>query len=841
MRLKKIMSVSLCMTMVLTLAGCSFNPKDAISNIINGKGDSNSNANIVASAEKVNKNAVFKEAKTIYLEGFDYIDGFKAANDKYYVARVKYDYPDYDGPVYPDDPVLYEVEETEDETPLDVIDESEPVDVESEGPDDLGPMDVESEEPNEGPEDIEEPVYLGPGYDDVYYDGDYEIKTTLHIASFANENDISYYDIALDGGEYFSGQSWGVDSAENIYAIVSSYDETTYEEAYKFRKYSLDGTLLKEINVDSNNEQYFYVRDLYVDKDGNSYVVSEQSVTGYDKDLNKKFNYKPDLQEGYISNSSLDDKGELIFSIGSWEGDNYTSKTYKLNNQGNATEETSLNSLISEKTLIDGNGFDFYYATNSSIMGINVGDKEATEVVNFYDSDINPNDFYGSVYFASAEQFLMTVENENGNGLVVYEKVPAEDVVEKEIITLGTVYGSYYISSQIINYNKNNDKYRIKLVDYSELNTSDDWSAGRKRFYSDLSGGNAPDIIVPEAYDVTNLIDKGVFTDLTPLMANSDGVKKEDLVHNAQTIFAKDDKLYCVFPTFSIEAMQVKKEFYKEGMNLDDVIEWEETTGKKALSSDMTRTSVMSMFMSMSMNEFLDPKTGKCSFDSPEFSKLLEYANTYPKEISQDYWENYDYSSYIYEYRNNDSLLNFVYVDDFSNYNWNAKYRFGEIPELIGVPLSGKDTAVLNIDTVMGISNKSKHKEAAWDFIKTCFEHEYYETIGWGIPSVEKEFDLMAEKATEPSYYLDENGNKVYEEQKYWLIDHEETIEPLTKEEVAKLKNFVVNVEGLYTWDEELNNIIDEETQGYFEGQKSADEVASIIQSRLQIYINEKK
>ena len=42
-------------------------------------------------------------------------------------------------------------------------------------------------------------------------------------------------------------------------------------------------------------------------------------------------------------------------------------------------------------------------------------------------------------------------------------------------------------------------------------------------------------------------------------------------------------------------------------------------------------------------------------------------------------------------------------------------------------------------------------------------------------------------------------------------------------------------------WDEELNKIVDEETQGYFKGQKSAKEVAGIIQSRLQIYINEKK
>jgi len=819
------------MTMVLTLAGCTFNPKDTISNIINGKGQDSSSANIVASAEKVNKDAVFKEAKTISLEGFDYVERMKVFNGKFYVAEVVYDYPEYE------DPVLYE-EDLKEPIDEEIMTEEIPEDVAEETAGEDG--DISDEDSEVDSDDVEEVDF--DDFEGDYYDDTEEIKTKLHIASFTNENDIQYKDIELNGGnEYFSGSSWCLDAEENLYAVVSTYDQITYKESYKIRKYSPDGTLLKEIEIDGNGEEYFYVNYLFVDKDNNIFIISEQSVTVYDKDLNKKYNYKSDIQNAYLSNANLNDKGELIFTIASWENDDYKSKTFKMDTQGNVTEDASLGELLSGKNLLEGKGYDFYYMTSSSVMGLNIGDKAATEVVNFYDSDINPSEFYNSIVFANAEQFLTTKSDENGASVVVYEKVPAEDVKDKEIITLGTIYGSYSLSSQIISFNKNSDIYRVKLIDYSEFDSADDYTAGRKRFYSDLTGGNAPDIIVPEAYDAANLIDKGVFTDLTPLMENSDGIKKDDLVYNARTVFAEDDKLYCVFPIFSVEAMQIKKEFYKEGMTLDDVIEWEKTTGNKALSGDMTRGAVMNTFMSMSMNEFLDPKTGKCSFDSPEFAKLLEYANTYPKEISEDYWNNYDYQSYLYEFRNDNSLLSLAYVDDFSGYNWNAKNRFGEIPELMGVPLSGKDSAVLNIDAVIGISNKSKKKEAAWEFVKTCFEHEYYENLGWGIPSVEKELDLKAQKATEPAFYIDEEGNKVESPETIWLLDHEETIEPLTKEEVAKLKDFVVNVEGIYTWDEELNSIVDEETQGYFEGQKSASEVASIIQSRLQIYINEKK
>jgi hypothetical protein len=42
-----------------------------------------------------------------------------------------------------------------------------------------------------------------------------------------------------------------------------------------------------------------------------------------------------------------------------------------------------------------------------------------------------------------------------------------------------------------------------------------------------------------------------------------------------------------------------------------------------------------------------------------------------------------------------------------------------------------------------------------------------------------------------------------------------------------------------YGWSMEILSIISEESQGYFEGQKSVSEVADVIQSRVQIYVSE--
>ncbi len=66
-------------------------------------------------------------------------------------------------------------------------------------------------------------------------------------------------------------------------------------------------------------------------------------------------------------------------------------------------------------------------------------------------------------------------------------------------------------------------------------------------------------------------------------------------------------------------------------------------------------------------------------------------------------------------------------------------------------------------------------------------------------------------------------------------------ITPMTREEVDGLVEYVKSVNQLYSYNEALINIVMEEAAPYFAGQKKAKEVAGIIQSRVQIYVNENR
>ena len=53
--------------------------------------------------------------------------------------------------------------------------------------------------------------------------------------------------------------------------------------------------------------------------------------------------------------------------------------------------------------------------------------------------------------------------------------------------------------------------------------------------------------------------------------------------------------------------------------------------------------------------------------------------------------------------------------------------------------------------------------------------------------------------------------------------------------------DLINNTTKVLNYDEDLLNIITDEAQPFINGEKSASEVASLIQSRIKIYVNEQK
>lgn len=817
--IKKIISGVLCATMVLSLSGCSscFVPF----------GSKKADDDILTEAKKTNVNAVFKETDSFAID-MDYISNVRYLNGQYVVIGEDYSY------LYDDDVTLYEKGGVNYNSSAVVVgngNDDEEFPEEGETPDDAEgetPDDSEGEIPAD--EEGEIPA------DDLYDDDDY-IK--WRIAFYTDGNNVTYREADIEGTSLYES-SVTFDDDGNCYFVSERYDEDS--EEYYLWAANPDFTQLRKVELNSNEGDYLSINRMVVDKNGNIVIQGYNTFMIYDKNL-QRIDYEVAGEDLWYNDLYIT-KDKQVYVVGyKYEKDSSVFVAYTVNENNKLTEieNETLKEFINCNSVM-GNCYDFLYMTATSIWGINM-DGEAVEIVNFLDSDINPNDM-GQCIFIDEEHFFSLIYDDEGAKIVNYEKVPADQVKERKIVTIGVEYLDYDFTNYVISYNKSQDEYRFRVVDYSEFDTVDDYEAGNKRFKSDLVSGNACDIIIPGSYEIDNLIEKGVFADLTPLLDESEGFKKSDLVANCQNTFARDGKLYAIFPTFYVYTNYMLAENYKEGMTIDDVIAWEKATGNRALSDYTTKEEVFSNMIYYNIDNYLDVKTGKCNFDSPEFIAALKYADTYKsqEDLPDDYYMDYDWYAEQSKVGSGEILQDMIYIESAWSY-WGSRYecvRDKDIAFCTYLGASG-NPGHLGFDNLMGISASSENKDIAVKFIKYVFEQTNRSQYSWGFSSLQSEFDEQIMEGTRKRTWTDFDGKEYEDDYVIWVNNEEIVVDPMTEEDAKELKEFLTSVTNVSYYDEGITGIITEEAEAFFAGQKTAEEVAKVIQSRVKIYVNEKK
>ncbi|MBR5356102.1 MAG: extracellular solute-binding protein [Lachnospiraceae bacterium] len=500
---------------------------------------------------------------------------------------------------------------------------------------------------------------------------------------------------------------------------------------------------------------------------------------------------------------------------------------------------------ISNYSVLQGSTeYDFYLRDSIQVYGFNKSDAEPKPILNFVNSDI-PTSYFDNFTSMGDGTFLGSYYNSEGRiKICKYTKVNPDDIVDKEVLTLGCMWLDNTIREDVINFNKTNDKYRIALKDYSIYQSEDNYSAGQEKFNSDVASGNGPDIILTnDMRTVQNCMSKGLFVDLNKYLDNDPDIDKNDLFPNILKAGSYNGKLYEIIPSFYISTLVGKKSLFngKTSWTMDEFNQFRKSLpeGMKIIGEDMSRMDVLNQFTAMCADDYIDMSKPACYFDSPEFISLLEFIKELP-ENNDDYWMNYDYAKEEAAYRDNKTALYFYSMSDIRDYNRILKGTFGEPVTFIGYPVKEGNGSCIQFTSAFAISSKCPDPEAAWQFVKKYLQKDVIKNNYWGIPASMSLFDEMGEEATKKPYYMD--GNKKIEYSDTALINGEWVdIDQITSDEVAELKNFIMSVERTGTYHDDILSIIAEDAAPFFEGQKSAEDVVKIIQSRATIYLNEKQ
>ena len=172
---------------------------------------------------------------------------------------------------------------------------------------------------------------------------------------------------------------------------------------------------------------------------------------------------------------------------------------------------------------------------------------------------------------------------------------------------------------------------------------------------------------------------------------------------------------------------------------------------------------------------------------------------------------------------------------------------FGGKANFIGYPtMDGSVGCALCASNVYAIAAKSSVKEGAWAFIESYLADTDDDMWSWGFPANKTQLDSKIEEATKVETYTwtDENGVE-HEEvastggsigyQDGWTYEYHTT----TQEEVDQVLALFDVAKPAASQNSEIMTIISEEAEAFYQGQKSAADVAAVIQSRAQIYVDE--
>lgn len=639
----------------------------------------------------------------------------------------------------------------------------------------------------------------------------------------------------------------------------------TYEESIIRRQLDASGNEIGRVDISdlAGKLGVEYVYANLFDRAGNLYAVTETEIIMLDPQLNKVFSVEGEDIAGsptLLSNGRL---GLLNYiydeekETGAW-----TMKTVDPEAQDWGEEYTLPENAYNAYP--GGGEYLFYYQNGDSIYGYKAGAAEGEKIFSWIDSDINRSNMEFFSFLPDGRVVVVTREWQSDNSKVELAIMTATDrsqLPEKTTLTYATMYLGYDVRSQIIEFNKTSDKYRIEVRDYSEFATAEDSSAGLTRLNTEIVAGNVPDMLETGSIPLRQYAAKGLLEDLWPFIeGDTDIGGRAGVMEHVLNAAEQDGKLYEIFTNFAIRTVAGPKNIVGDRMSwtLADLQEAlaKMPEGCAIFGQTDTKTDMLSNVMAQNADSFVDWSTGQCRFDSEDFKALLAFCNSFPAEYdwenSQDEWED-PYTRII----SGKQMLTSVY---FSQLRWDFLENDGLFKSQGGAAFIGyprEDGGVGSSFTTNGgvaMSAACKDKEGAWSFMRTRLLSQSTDEESaryWSnFPVNKADFDKMVEEAMTVQYEQDENGQPLLDEngqpieiKETWWISDDLQLEQgaVTQEQYDRFMALYNATDSVYYFDEAIYDIVADMAGAYFAGDRSLDDTAAQIQSRVTLYVNENR
>lgn len=657
-----------------------------------------------------------------------------------------------------------------------------------------------------------------------------------------------------------------------------------WESKSLLRIYGFDGAVAAETEIcpalfdvaETDAEDYFGVSQLF--SDGEDIYLTLHSDAAETAGQLYRLGTDGTLKDKF----KLADSGDIYFQSLCFCGENRLFVSYyDFNGGGNRAfllnTETGEQMTITRETFPCGyavmynsfGGSDGMYLldTDAGIYRLDPETATQEQICNFINSDFifasGSVEYSGTPIVSLGDGRFATLRSSTKDGktetlLSILEPADPATLTPKYIITVASAGYAYSFEEQVVKFNLNSDAYRIRYVNYSDYNTAEDSTLGAKQLQADILAGNVPDILIAdESFSAADYMNKGTFVDLYTYIDGDAALSRDSFLPNVLSACELNGKLYAL-PT-SIYVFGWMGE--KSALAAYDGLTMREFAEKVAAlpadvqfmrEGDYRRDDMLRMLFFINYTDFVDEESGKCSFENDDFYALLEFAKTLPTSAR---WENdgfdsdsFDWDAYDNMYKDGKAIACLAGVTDFFGFE-NMTYTFGMLEtDLVGVPSRDGGGYTFNTAALKFlISAKSPFADESWRFVRQFLEEDAQCAQEYGFPviltalnaSKQTALDKIAARAASDStptgeiigYQVSSDGVSKP------IYDRGERLQ--TAEDVERIYDIVLSANRQLGYNEQIYSVIAEEASAYFSGEKRAEAVASLIQDRVGIILNE--
>lgn len=463
-------------------------------------------------------------------------------------------------------------------------------------------------------------------------------------------------------------------------------------------------------------------------------------------------------------------------------------------------------SLSNGEQLYTGSGpYDFLLMNDARLRGVSLEDRCITELASWIDCDLYAS-VAGVAYLEQNQYAISVYKTPVGvTQLLSLSFLPQESISEKQVVRMAVPamdpeYWSDALGTKTVYainaFNRTNPDYRI------EIETYDSAEALQLMMTTELP----PDLIVFGSTLGTNgpsqqlYASKGYLEDLDTFFDRDPELQETDFLSNVLAAFRRDSgQLYSIAPEFYVETAYVSAEYAAAAPDwtIESIYELMCSLPEDSCFIDTGYPDLaVSFFLSYCVDQFVNVADCSCDFQNQSFYDLLYLCR-----------DNCGLGTPVSNSLLLDGSISSTLTDGLS--------LMDSSRSVVGYPGAPGNGAAIHCSAEFSIVSTSQVQDGAWEFLRTLLTEDFQsEVTGTMLPIRQDSFQLHLETMAQRN-------------------------PDIPSEEFTALAELIQGACYRVRSSSPVITIVQEEASAFFAGDKTAEDVAAIIENRVRIYLSE--